>query len=140
MSLDTAGLRVLTRAECLHLLRSVRVGRVAVSHRALPMILPVHFRVADDDSIRIETTPGTTLHRATDHAVVAFEAEGPAGSAEPTWSVIVHGVATQPERMDRFAARGCVGIAISVDEVSGREVLDVADPMAPAVTSAIARW
>jgi hypothetical protein len=77
MSVDTAGLRVLTRAECLHLLRTVNVGRVAVSHRALPMILPV-----------------------------AFEADGPAGSTEPTWSVIVHGVAIQPQRLDRFAAPG----------------------------------
>jgi hypothetical protein len=140
MSLDTAGLRVLTRAECLHLLRTVTVGRVAVSHRALPMILPVHFRVADDDSIRIETTPGTTLHRATDHTVVAFEAEGPAGSTEPSWSVILHGFATHPRPADRVVASGRVGVAISVDEVSGREVLDVTDPMAPAVSSAIARW
>lgn len=140
MSLDTAGLRVLTRAECLRLLRTVTVGRVAVSHRALPMILPVHFRIADDDSIRIETAPGTTLHRATDHAVVAFEAEGPAGATEPSWSVIVHGVATHPHPTDRFAVGRRVGVAISVDEVSGREVLDVTAPMAPAVSSAIARW
>jgi uncharacterized protein len=140
MSLDKAGLRVLTRAECLHLLRTVNVGRVAGSHRALPMILPVHFRIADDDSITIETAHGTTLHCATDHAVVAFEAEGPAGSAEPSWSVIVHGVATHPGRADRFVVGGRVGIAISVDEVSGREVLDTTDPMAPAVTAAIARW
>jgi hypothetical protein len=140
MSLDTAGLRVLTRAECLHLLQTVRVGRVAISHRALPMILPVHFRIADDDSIRIETAPGTTLHRATDHAVVAFEAEGPAGSAEPTWSVIAHGVATHLAPIDRFVVDKRVGVAISVDEVSGREVLDISDPMTPAVTSAIARW
>ncbi len=140
MSLDTAGLRVLTRAECLHLLRTVKVGRVALSHRALPMILPVHFRIADDDSIRIVTSPGNTLHRATDRAVVAFEAEGPAGAAEPTWSVIVHGVATHVEPSDRFVVGAQVGVAISGDQMSGREVLDVSVPMAPAVTSAIARW
>jgi uncharacterized protein len=140
MSLDNAGLRVLTRAECLHLLRTVMVGRVAISHRALPMILPVHFQVADDDSIRIQTAPGTTLHRATDGAVVAFEAEGPPGAVDPSWSVIVHGLATHLEPTDRFTEGGLVGIAISVGEISGREVLDLTDPIAPAVTSALARW
>jgi hypothetical protein len=140
VTLDRAGLLVLTRAECLHRLRTVNVGRVAVSHRALPMILPVHFRIAEDDSITIETSPGTTLHRATAQTVVAFEAEGPTGSPEPSWSVIVHGVATHPDGADRFAVSGRVGIAISIDGVSGREVLDATDPMAPPVTSAIARW
>jgi hypothetical protein len=101
------------------------------------MILPVHFQVADDDSIRIQTAPGTTLHRATDGAVVAFEAEGPPGAVEPSWSVIVHGLATHLEPNDRFTVGGLVGIAISVGEISGREVLDVTDPMAPAITSAL---
>ena len=104
------------------------------------MILPVHFHVAEDDSIRIATRRGTTLHRATDHAVVAFEAEGPSGSAEPSWSVIVHGLATQPKPSDRFADDDDVGIAISIEEVSGREVLDLSLPMAPVASSALARW
>jgi hypothetical protein len=140
MSIDTAGLRVLTRAECVRLLRSVSVGRVALSHRAMPMILPVHFRVGDDDRIVLTTMAGTTLARATDDVVVAFEAEGPAGSAEPSWSVIVHGMATQPPDSLRVAPRDRVDITISIHEVTGREVLDIADPMAPVVTSSIARW
>ena len=139
MSVDQAGLRVLTRTECLRLLGTVNVGRVALSHRALPMILPVHFRLGDDDCIRISTTVGTTLARATDQAVVAFEAEGPPGAVEPSWSVVVHGVATHPGSL-RLAASGRVDIAIGVDEATGREVLDTTDPMAAAVTSARARW
>ena len=78
MSLDTAGLRVLTRAECLRLLRTVKVGRVALSHRALPMILPVHFCA---QRRRTHHDPNDTRHHlgtTTDRAVVAFEAEGPA--------------------------------------------------------------
>lgn len=139
MSLDQAGLRVLTRAECLGLLRTVRVGRVALSHRALPMILPVHFLLDDDDRIIVRTAAGTTLDRATDRTVVAFEAEGPSGAVEPSWSVVVHGFATHPESL-LLATPGLVDIAIGVDEVTGREVLDTSDPMAPAVTSALVRW
>ena len=139
MSIDNAGLRVLTRAECLHLLRTVNVGRVAVSHRALPTILPVHFVLSDDDRIIIRTTAGTTLATTTDQAVVAFEAEGPPGAVDPSWSVVVHGVATHPESL-RVGHPGQVDVAIGVDEVTGREVLDTAGPMAVAVTSALPRW
>jgi hypothetical protein len=140
MSLDTAGLRVLTRSECLHLLRTVTVGRIAISHRALPMILPVHFRLIEDDRIMINTVPGTTLHRATDSSVVAFEAEGPAGAAEPDWSVIVHGVATHARPVDRIVDGHRAEIAITIDAVTGREVLDTSGPMTPVNTSAIPRW
>ena len=140
MSLDNAGLRVLTRAECVNLLQTVTVGRVAVSHRALPMILPVHFRIDDDDRILLHAMAGTTLARGTDGAVVAFEAEGPPGAVEPSWSVIVHGIAAHDESGLRLRERGRIAIAIGIDEVSGRQVLDVSDPMVPAVTSALARW
>jgi len=138
MSIDSAGLRVLQRPECVHLLRTATVGRVALSHRALPMILPVHYRLVGDDSITIETTAGSTLHRATDRAVVAFEAEGPPGATEPSWSVIVHGVATHRDREGHDGSRA--GIAISIEELSGREVIDLADVLMPRVTSASARW
>ena len=94
MSLDGAGLRVLTRTECIQQLRTVAIGRVAVSHRALPMILPVRFHLSDDETVVFYTQPGTTLHRTTDRTVVAFEAEGPSDASEPTWSVLVHGLAT----------------------------------------------
>jgi uncharacterized protein len=133
---DGAGLRVLTVAECMHRLASVNVGRVALSHRALPAILPVHFHLADDGII-LQTREGTTLHRSTDGTVVAFEAEGPAGAADPEWSVVVHGLATH--RAVPWADGAPVTIVIGVQAVTGREVLDAADPMAPPMT-ALARW
>jgi hypothetical protein len=133
---DGAGLRVLTAAECMHRLASVSVGRVALSHRALPAILPVHFRLAGD-GIVVQTRAGTTLHRSTDGTVVAFEAEGPAGFADPEWSVLVHGLATHqlPPRADEAP----VTIVIGVQNVSGRELLDTAGPMVPPVM-ALPRW
>ena len=133
---DGAGLRVLTAAECMHRLASVNVGRVALSHRALPAILPVHFHLADDGII-LQARTGTTLHRSTDGTVVAFEAEGPAGAADPEWSVVVHGLATH--RASAWADGAPVTIVIGVHAVTGREVLDGADPMEPPVT-ALSRW
>jgi hypothetical protein len=119
MTLDRSGLRVLTTAECLQLLETVSLGRVALSHRALPMILPVHFAMLDD-RIVVHAMAGTTLDRTTDDAVVAFEAEGPPGATDPVWSVVVHGFATH-----RFCLPppDTVRIEISTDQVTGREVL-----------------
>ena len=131
MSLDSAGLRVLTSAECLDLLREVAVGRVAVSHRALPMILPVHFRLDEADRIMIATAPGSTLHQATSGTVVAFEADGPAGSVEPTWSVVLHGLATHTTRREELDPRPA-DVLITIDQISGRAVPDTTLPQAGA--------
>lgn len=132
MSLDSAGLRVLTSTECLELLREVTIGRVALSHRALPLILPVHFRLDDAGRIRIAAAPGSTLHHATAGNVVAFEADGPAGSVEPTWSVVLHGVATHTEPGPRLTEPHPTDVLITIGQISGRAVLDATPPPAAA--------
>jgi hypothetical protein len=138
MTLDGTGLRILTDAECYHRLASVRIGRVALSWRAMPMILPVHFQLRDN-TLLMSTTPGTTLDRATDHTVVAFEAEGPRGSDDPQWSVVVHGLAThRPATL--IGDDHVVGIEIDISSLSGREVLDPTSPMAPLHLAALPRW
>ena len=126
MTLDAAGLRILTTDECVQLLSTVSIGRIALSHQALPLILPVHFAL-HDGRIIVHTTPGTTLHRATDRAVVAFEAEGPPGEIEPRWSVMVHGLArhVDGEPTDDPAHRR---IEITVGQVSGREIVHGSRP------------
>ena len=48
MHIDRAGLRVLTREECLALLATAEIGRIAISARALPVILPVRFAMDGD--------------------------------------------------------------------------------------------
>jgi len=137
MTLDGLGLRVLTEAECLERLASARLGRVALSWRAMPLILPVHYRIRDR-TVVLDTTADTTLDRATDHAVVAFEAEGPIGAAEPSWSVVVTGLAThQKPAVEHDRLRR---VEIEISQVTGREVLDPADPMAPIKLTALPRW
>lgn len=136
MQIDRAGLRVLTRDECLALLATAEIGRIAVSARALPIILPVRFAM-DDDRIVISTHHGTTLDSATRDTVVAFEADGAAGDSPFGWSVHVNGIAshiTDPTRLHRMAAlqlpSWSIGqptkfVAISTEHVDGRLVTDV---------------
>ncbi|TMC02420.1 MAG: pyridoxamine 5'-phosphate oxidase family protein [Chloroflexi bacterium] len=92
---------MLDRDECLRLLAAVPVGRVGVSIRALPAILPVNFALVGDDIV-IRTVPGTKLDAAMDRTVVAFEVDGYAADGAWGWSVLVQGVCTEitdPERV-----------------------------------------
>jgi nitroimidazol reductase NimA-like FMN-containing flavoprotein (pyridoxamine 5'-phosphate oxidase superfamily) len=137
MTLDGVGLRVLTDAECLERLATTRLGRVALSWRAMPLILPVRFRL-DDRVVVLHARHGTALDQATDHTVVAFEAEGPMGAVEPSWSVVATGLARHhPPRPagDHDALRR---VEIEIGLLSGREVLDPS--VAPINLSALPRW
>lgn len=62
MQIDGAGSRVLTRDECLAFLASAEIGRIAISRRALPLIVPVRF-VMDRDRIVIAPSLPTRLAR-----------------------------------------------------------------------------
>jgi hypothetical protein len=139
MSVDGVGLRILTERECFARLATAALGRVGVSWRALPMILPVHFELRDH-SVVVHALRGSTLDRASDGTVVAFEAEGPAGLADPMWSVIGAGLATHHHAPWPTMEDGHVEIEIDLRHVSGREVLDATDPLAPVNLAALPRW
>ena len=85
-------LRSLSRDESLALLATVPVGRVGVSIDALPLIVPVNFRLAEP-WIVFRTVPGTKLEAAVTRAVVAFEADDHAPDGTWGWSVLVRGYA-----------------------------------------------
>ena len=57
MRTAVADLRILNRAECLQLLRSTTVGRIAVTNGLQTIVLPVRFHIDDDDRIVITTRP-----------------------------------------------------------------------------------
>lgn len=134
MELDRNGLEVLSRDECLRLLGTAALGRVAVTNAALPTILPVGFHY-DGTQILIRTGRGTKLGAATRNAVVAFEVDDVSPSTLTGWSVVVTGVArelTEPdERVTALLTprsqwvRGDDHrvVAISTDIVSGRRVV-----------------
>jgi hypothetical protein len=136
MARDHNGLVILSRPECVDLLRSVPVGRIALSVDALPVVLPVNFAMLDDDIV-IGTVAGSKLEAAATNAVVAFEADW-LDHDDPRWSVLVQGVAleiTDPSELDqvrRVPVEPWAGLdghylRISTRFVSGRRMPTLSD-------------
>jgi nitroimidazol reductase NimA-like FMN-containing flavoprotein (pyridoxamine 5'-phosphate oxidase superfamily) len=134
MEFDRNGLEVLDRAECLRLLGTATLGRVALTAEALPVILPVNFELADEHIV-IRTGRGTKLDAATRNTVVAFEVDQIDPMYHTGWSVLVTGVARdlsdapglvhldhEPARWAPEKATDGRLIAISIDLVSGRKI------------------
>lgn len=92
MEVDRTGLEVLSRAECLALLRRSLVGRVVVTDRALPAAFPVNFALLDEDVV-FRTTAGSKLEAASARAVVAFEVDDLDPVGQTGWSVLIQGTA-----------------------------------------------
>ena len=132
--LDRNGLEVLDRSECLRLLATATLGRVGISAAALPVILPVNFRLIGDNIV-FRTTSGTKLDAATRGSVVAFEVDAMDPFEHTGWSVMVTGVARQvteaaeldavrPERVARWAPLGDDRVvSVSTDMITGRRIL-----------------
>jgi nitroimidazol reductase NimA-like FMN-containing flavoprotein (pyridoxamine 5'-phosphate oxidase superfamily) len=133
MWLDGAGLEILDREECLRLLADAGTGRIALTVRALPTILPVRF-VLDGERIVIRTSATSTLAAATRSTVVAFEADGHDDEPPREWSVVATGVADHVTDEDdqshlesltlpRWGGddRGCL-VAIAIDQLGGRRM------------------
>ena len=106
MEVDAHGLEVLDERECLRLLASVPVGRVAFTDRALPAIQPVNF-VMDGSDVILRTGPGSKLGLAIRRTIVAFEADSFDADVRSGWSVTLLGEArgvTDPAERERLAA------------------------------------
>lgn len=90
MDLDRNGMMVLSRGQCLRLLRRTRVGRVVVTIDGVPAAFPVNFALLDDDIV-FRTGPGTKLSAALDGATVGFEVDRIDPVFESGWSVLIQG-------------------------------------------------
>jgi nitroimidazol reductase NimA-like FMN-containing flavoprotein (pyridoxamine 5'-phosphate oxidase superfamily) len=133
MEVDRNGLEVLDRDECLRLLATRTIGRIGVTSRSLPSVLPVNFKL-DGERILVRTGVGSKLDAATQNAVVAFEVDDFDPMYHSGWSVVVTGVTseiTDPAELEelrsvllaRWAPYGDGRvIAISTELVSGRRV------------------
>jgi len=88
---DRTGLEVLAQDECLRLLNTQGVGRVAVVAGGRPMIFPVNY-VVDGRTIVFRTDAGTKLDGVTSGFSVAFEIDGIDALYHAGWSVLVSGV------------------------------------------------
>ena len=93
-----SGADILPPDACWALLRSVQVGRLAVSVADHPEIFPINFLI-DQATIVFRTAEGTKLAATATSPYVAFEADGydpPPGQA---WSVVVKGRAEEITHM-----------------------------------------
>jgi nitroimidazol reductase NimA-like FMN-containing flavoprotein (pyridoxamine 5'-phosphate oxidase superfamily) len=73
------------------------IGRIAVTSRALPAIVPVNYIVTGRTTIVFRTEMDGMLASAADDTVVAFEVDELAGDGRSGWSVLVVGVARHLE-------------------------------------------
>lgn len=89
-AVDRQGLGVLNEEQCSALLDSVRLGRVALTDRALPIILPVGFGRLDNDLI-FRVGQGALARAAGMQQVVCFEADWMGASRTEAWSVLAIG-------------------------------------------------
>lgn len=103
----------LTYDECLAMLRSESVGRIAVFDDPYPVLFPINYRLVDHSFdggtpghvwIAIRTRPGNTIDRAPMY--VSFEIDGIDHGRAIGWSVLVTGTlhAIDPEAAE-FAGR-----------------------------------
>lgn len=127
----------LTRAECLDLLASQQIGRLAVmSGWKTPIIRPVNYLYDQpSQSIVFRTAAGSKLRALRNATRAAFEIDGTDPRAGYAWSVIVEGVTTEVTRAADLARLNRLNfhplnpdpkpywIAIGVWTVSGRRIL-----------------
>jgi hypothetical protein len=91
--------KVLSRAECLTFLSGRSSGRVAVSRRALPAILPVAYTLLHDEVVfALATGPDGPV--GLDENVVAFQVDNFTSLTGGGSSVTVVGVARQLDKRD----------------------------------------
>lgn len=110
-------LLALNHDECLRRLGMTSIGRVAVTSKALPAVVPVNY-VLTGNTIVFRTEPDGMLAHACDGTVVAFEIDDLADDGQTGWSVLVVGVA---ELLDGSAALRALETGLVSAAGSGRD-------------------
>ena len=131
---DRHGLDVLSMAECLSLLRSRPLGRLAYLERGQPSVVPVNHLV-DGASIVMRSLAGSKLDAAVLNKPVAFQLDDHDPTRGTGWSVLVRGTAQLVEgereislyaaELDSWAVTSpeeATWIRIDPDEISGRRL------------------
>lgn len=130
----TDQLSELSYEECLELLRSRDLGRLAVVVDGVPMVFPVNYAI-DGEAIVIRTAMGTKWEAARDHRV-SFEVDEvdlPHGSV---WSVLAIGRAVAAEIEGPHAAHPVVPgdkpsvLRITIERATGRRLITDAGGLA----------
>ena len=90
MGEDLDGLQILDELQCRSLMQRVRVGRIALTHRAMPLILPVTCGFANPDLV-FSVGAGVLAEAAEQSQIVCFQADWLAADTMTSWSVSVIG-------------------------------------------------
>jgi nitroimidazol reductase NimA-like FMN-containing flavoprotein (pyridoxamine 5'-phosphate oxidase superfamily) len=126
-------LEELSEAECLELLSSKRVGRIAWCSEQGPRVLPVNYTLADRD-ILIRTSPDSPIEKSLYETHAAFQVDDIDEFLEAGWSVLVTGEATYvntrhrdervPARLQDTWAPGVRDLLIRIrsEEITGRRL------------------
>ena len=109
MWLDQRGSEVLVRSECQRLLAlgAGGVGRVGLVEPEGVLVLPVNYRMLDQDIV-IQVGEGSLLDAAREQSIVGFEVDDVDVAEGRAWSVFVRGLATvldPKERPSKVVAR-----------------------------------
>ena len=123
-------LRDLDQEECVNLLHTRTVGRIAFTDDSGPDVLPVNY-VMDGSDVLIATTGYGALARAATNGRVAFEVDELDDYTESGWSVVVRGKATRESPFDQSTRRPhpwadgtrTYLLRISPDRISGRRLI-----------------
>jgi nitroimidazol reductase NimA-like FMN-containing flavoprotein (pyridoxamine 5'-phosphate oxidase superfamily) len=130
------GIEVVDRDECLQLLRSTDVGRVAVVDAGHPVIFPVNYAV-HGETIAFRSAEGTKFDATLKGGPVSFEIDDADRHTRVAWSVIVTGwarVATTPSQIAELEALELRSwsehhkdnwIVIHPERISGRRIVPV---------------
>ncbi len=131
---DRSGLEILPLTECIRLLASVPVGRIAFHADGEVVVLPVNHLV-DGQDIVFRTASGSKLSAAEKADIVAFEADDYDAQAKSGWSVVINGRAeilyenAETQRLDGLglqpwptAVDRPFWIRIRSTSVSGRQI------------------
>lgn len=108
MDSNASTLEHLSRKECIRLVASVSIGRIAYSRQALPAVELVNFTLADGDIV-IRTDASGKFAVAINEAIVAFEADSVDTVGETGWSVTAVGqchAVTDEARLKRLRQAG----------------------------------
>lgn len=105
---DRSGMEVLDLDECMELLASVPIGRVAMIDSGEIAVLPVN-HVVQDGRVCFRTAPGAKLDAGIMQHVATFEADDYDATTGTGWSVVVKGRAdlvTDPDELERLRESG----------------------------------
>jgi hypothetical protein len=143
MVVDGNGFEILWRSECLALLESRPIGRVAFTRDALPAIVPVTYHLAGRNIV-FATVSDSRMVAALHQNVVALEVDSIDSANNGGWSVVVVGVAQLLDEGDddlpaarRLNLQPWLGqhdadlFRLSTNQATGRR-LAAGDPSSPA--------